>query len=432
MGDYSIFMKTFKGGFHVKDHKELTRNSAIEQMPIVLDYWYSMNQHIGSPAIPVVAVGDHVKAGQLIAKANGVVSSNVFASVSGEVVEIVKKQTMQGRVVDHLHIKASSDQTELTFEPLKTINAGTIVERIEQAGIVGLGGAGFPTAVKLSQREKIDTLIVNAAECEPYLNCDNRLLIERCEKVVSGARLVAHSLGVSNVIFGIEQNKPLAIENLLKFNDVKVEVLKKKYPQGAEKALIYACTKRKVPTGGLPARVGVVVVNVATVHAVYEAVVENKPLIRRVMTVSGDGIKNPKNIEVRTGTPVEKIIEFCGGLSDETVKIIAGGPMMGFSFVDLSCSTSKTDSGLLALTAKQANVAQPTNCINCSRCAQHCPMHLEPMYIDFYAHAGEFETAVKYGALDCFECGTCAYVCPAKRPLVMSVRLTKAKMREKK
>lgn len=425
-------MKTFVGGTHVKDFKSLTERCEIEQMLIVPDYYYSLSQHIGAPAIPVVEAGESVKCGQLIAKQNGKVSANIYSSIAGEVVGIEKRKNAQGALVDCIHVRTAEKQETVTLEPIKEMTKQAILDRIALAGIVGLGGAGFPTAVKLCPQNPVDTLIINAAECEPYLNCDNRLLIERCDEVIQGTRLIAEALGVQNIIVGIEANKPEAIEKLAAYTDIQVDVLKKKYPQGAEKTLIYACTKRKVPCGGLPAAVGVVVDNVGTAYAVYQAVVENKPLYSRVMTVSGDGVNTPKNIEVRCGTPLKTIVDFCNGLKDDTIKIISGGPMMGFALSDLNVATTKTDSGLLALTKESASIEQPTPCINCGRCATVCPMHLEPMYIDFYAIAGDYENAVKYGAQNCFECGTCSFVCPAKRPIVQSVRLTKLKMREKK
>ncbi len=441
-------MKTFRGGFHVPDNKALTAASAIEQMPAVTDYYVSLSQHIGKPAQPVVKAGDEVVEGQLIAQASAFVSANIHSPVCGEVVDIVKRKNAQGALVDAIHIKANGKQDKFAYPPLTDPTPAQIIQRIADAGIVGMGGAGFPTAVKLQPKDPVDVLIINAAECEPYLNCDNRLMIERTEQFLQGVRLIAKAIGVTNVYIGIEANKTEAYDKLLaqegvisdskealanrKESDVVLVQLKAKYPQGAEKTIIKACVNREVPVGGLPAAVGCIVDNVGTAYAVYDAVVNGVPLYRRLMTVSGRGVNAPKNIEVAIGTPLSSVVELCGGLNDRTIKLVSGGPMMGFCLADLEVATTKTDSGFLALTDKEASSVLPTPCINCGRCASVCPMRLMPMYIDFYATVGDTDNAVKYGALNCFECGTCAYVCPAKRPIVQSVRLTKMKAKEKK
>lgn len=441
-------MKTFRGGFHVPDNKALTAEASVEQMPAVTDYYVSLSQHIGKPAQPVVNVGDEVVEGQLIAQASSFVSANIHSPVCGEVVELVKRKNAQGNTVDCIHIRSNGKQDKFTFPPLTDPTPEQIVERIAEAGIVGMGGAGFPTAVKLQPKDPVDTLIINAAECEPYLNCDNRLMIERTDAFLAGVRLIAKAIGVTDIYIGIEANKQEAYNKLLaqegvisdtkealanrNEGDIVAVLLKKKYPQGAEKTLIKACVNRDVPVGGLPAAVGCIVDNVGTAYAVWDAVVNGSPLYKRLMTVSGRGINSPKNIEVAVGTPLSAIVELCGGLTDDAVKLISGGPMMGFSLMNLDVTTTKTDSGFLALTDKEASTVLPTPCINCGRCASVCPMRLMPMYIDFYTTVGDTENAVKYGALNCFECGTCAYVCPAKRPIVQSVRLTKQKAKEKK
>ncbi|MBQ2894630.1 MAG: RnfABCDGE type electron transport complex subunit C, partial [Clostridia bacterium] len=333
-------MKTFKGGRHIPDNKHLTENVAIELMPIVPDYYVCLSQHIGKPASLCVEIGDTVCEGQLIAKADGFISANIHSPVCGTIVEVVKRKNAQGRVVDYVHIKSNGDQTVQTLEPLANPTREQIVERIAQAGIVGMGGAGFPTAVKVQPKDPVDTLIINAAECEPYLNCDNRIMIERTKEFVEGVRLLATACGVQNVYIGIEENKPEAYAALVALDgvvtekgpitpgDIVVVNLKAKYPQGAEKTLIYACTKRKVPTGGLPAAVGCIVNNVATAYAVWDAVVNGRPLYKRVMTLSGRGIRRPMNIEVRVGTPLASIVEMCDNITDDTVKLVMGGPMM--------------------------------------------------------------------------------------------------------
>lgn len=437
-------MKTFRGGVHIPDNKSLSENIAIEQMPIVADYYVSLSQHIGKPAELVVKAGEEVKEGQLVAKASSFVSANIHSPICGEVVGVEKRKNAQGATVDYLHIKSNGKQDVQSMPALHNPTRQEIIDRIAEAGIVGMGGAGFPTAVKIQPKDPVDSLIINAAECEPYLNCDNRVMIERTEQFVQGVRLLATACNVPNVYIGIEANKMEAYAALVALDgvvgekdpkregDIVVVLLKKKYPQGAEKTLIKACVNREVPVGGLPAAVGCIVNNVSTAYAVYDAVVNGVPLYKRVMTVSGRGISQPRNIEVRIGTPLTSIVEFCGGLKDDTVKLVSGGPMMGFSLAGLDVCTTKTDSGFLALTDKEASTVLPTNCINCGRCATVCPMHLMPMYIDFYATVGDVDNAVKYGAMNCFECGTCAYVCPAKRPIVQSVRLTKMKMKERK
>lgn len=438
-------MKTFKGGFHVPDNKELTATAAIEQMPVVPDYFVSLSQHIGKPAEPVVNVGDTVKEGQLIAKASSFVSANIHSPVCGDVVGIEKRKNAQGATVDYIHIKSNGKQDAALLKKLDNPTREQIVERVAEAGIVGMGGAGFPTAVKIQPKDAVDCLIINAAECEPYLNCDNRLMIEKTREFIEGVKLLAKAIDVNQIYIGLEANKMEAYSALVALDgvvgeempkqegDIVVVLLKKKYPQGAEKTLIKACVNREVPVGGLPSAVGCIVNNVGTAYATYDAVVNGVPLYKRLMTVSGRGVRNPKNIEVRIGTPLSAIVDFCGELTEDTVKLVSGGPMMGFSLADLDVATTKTDSGFLALTDKEASTVLPTPCINCGRCANVCPMKLMPMYIDFYAAVGDYDKAVKIGgAMNCFECGTCAYVCPAKRPIVQSVRLTKSKMKEKK
>ncbi|MEG1805223.1 MAG: electron transport complex subunit RsxC, partial [Clostridia bacterium] len=374
--------------------------------------------------------GDEVAKGQLIATAKGRVSANIFSSVSGKVVGIEKRKNVFGILSDYIHIKAEGDSVS-TLAPLENATKESVLARISESGIVGLGGAGFPAAVKDCPNKPVDTLIINCAECEPYLNCDNRLMLEKTDGVVQGIKLLAKAIGVEKIIVGIEDNKMEAYETLKK-TGLDVQLLEKKYPQGAEKMLIYALTKRKVPNkGGLPMDVGVVVHNPATAYAVYEACVLGKPLYERILTVSGKGVDNPKNLLVLNGTPHKAIYEFCG-LNDDAVKLISGGPMMGIAMGNLDGVTTKTESGLLALTHDEIAVYEPSNCISCGRCARACPMKLMPMFIDFNVLAGKLDEAAKYGAMDCIECGSCSFVCPAKRPLVANIKRAKLMLKEKK
>lgn len=423
--------RTFKKGIHFPDMKYLAKDKPIEPMPPSEHYFVALSQHIGAPAKPVVEVGATVAAGTLIARADGMISANVFSPVSGTVAGIETRKNKQGANAPFIHIKNDFKNREEFMPPADVSDARAVRERIGEAGIVGLGGAGFPTLVKLSPSKPVDILIINAAECEPYLTCDYRVMLDRMEEFVKGVKILSSCLGVARTVIGIEENKMEAYEKLRAFDGFELILLEKKYPQGGEKQLIYACCGRVVPAKALPMDVGVVVQNVATALAVYEAVEKGKPLYERVVTVSGKGVAEPKNLLVKTGTLFEEALDFCGGISEDTQKLIAGGPMMGTSLYDASGVFTKTDSGLLALTGEEANVSQPSNCISCGACARACPMNLMPMYIDFYALAGDFKTSEKYGTNHCIECGCCANVCPAKRPLVQSIRLAKAKLREK-
>ena len=423
--------RTFKKGIHFPDMKYLAKDKPIEPMPPSEHYFVALSQHIGAPAKPVVEVGATVAAGTLIARADGMISANVFSPVSGTVAGRETRKNKQGANAPFIHIKNDFKNREEFMPPADASDARAVRERIGEAGIVGLGGAGFPTLVKLSPSKPVDILIINAAECEPYLTCDYRVMLDRTEEFVKGVKILSSCLGVARTVIGIEENKMEAYEKLRAFDGFELILLEKKYPQGGEKQLIYACCGRVVPAKALPMDVGVVVQNVATALAVYEAVEKGKPLYERVVTVSGKGVAEPKNLLVKTGTLFEEALDFCGGISEDTQKLIAGGPMMGTSLYDASGVFTKTDSGLLALTGEEANVSQPSNCISCGACARACPMNLMPMYIDFYALAGDFKTSEKYGTNHCIECGCCANVCPAKRPLVQSIRLAKAKLREK-
>ena len=423
---------TFRFGIHPRGNKERTKELAFENFQAGEKVYIPISQHIGAPCTPMVEKGDYVKVGTLIASANGFVSANIFSSVSGIVEGSEFRENVFGLKVRHIVIQNDGKYDEEFLEPLKNPNAKDIVNRIKEAGIVGMGGATFPTHVKLSPRNPIKYLIINGVECEPYITADNRLMLEKTKEIVEGIRLIKKAINAEEVYIGIEDNKPKALKAFEEFlgEDIKLFPLKTKYPQGGEKQLIYAITKLEVPLGGLPSDVGCVVGNVATSYAVYEAVTLGKPLYGRYMTVSGEGIKSPKNIYVRTGIPFKEIVEkFDTG---DYVKIVSGGPMMGLSQANLNAVTTKGTSSLLLLSKNEIRETEPSACINCGRCQQACPMNLMPMFIDSYVHKRNLDMVEKYSVNACIECGCCGYVCPAKRPLVQSMKLGKKLLKERK
>ena len=419
------------GGVHPKGKKELTASLPIEVMPTPEVVAVSTSQSLGKSAVVAVTVGQKVKEGEVIAKADGAISSDVFASVAGTVTEIKELTGASGEKETFIFIKAEGTDT-FRFPALTSPTAEEIKARIKDCGIVGLGGAGFPTAVKVAPKTPVDILIVNGAECEPYLTCDHRLMVEKTDEIVRGARLLKAALGISNIAIGIEKNKPDAIAAFEPYEDIKVVILAKKYPMGGERQLAYAVTGRKIPQGKIPAEYGVVVHNVGTCYAVCEAVEQGKPLYEKVLTVSGTAVKEPKNLLVKVGTSVKEIVDYCGGEASNPKKVVQGGPMTGVALANYEHYTHKTTSGILLLSAKEAAAEEPTPCLNCGMCADACPMHLMPMNTAFYSAAGDFEAAQKYGnVLSCIECGACEYICPAKRPLIQAIRKTKAELRKK-
>lgn len=424
--------KLFFRGVHIHGRKELTANCPVEPLSGVNEVAIPVSQHIGAPAAAIVEVGQTVKRGQLIAKSAGKISANVHASVAGVVKDVSERADGRGGFCVHIVITRAEKEETAYLPPLSSPTKEEIVKRVEEAGIVGMGGAGFPTNVKLTPQSAVDTLILNGAECEPYLTCDDRLMQESRDKIVRGAHYLATALGVSQIMIGIEKNKPEAIA-LFEETDLEVVALKKQYPMGSEKHLIYCATGRKVPLGKLPADAGVVVQNVATAYAVCEAVEEGKPLIERVVTVSGDGVQKPKNLLCPVGTPLPALIEACEGAKENAAKYVAGGPMTGTALTGTDTVVTKTTSGFLLLTAKETNMQEPTPCINCGKCADICPMKLMPMQIEFYAAAKDYENAEKYGgAMSCIGCGACGYICPARRPLAQAIKATKAELGRKK
>lgn len=424
--------KSFFAGIHVRDRKSLACGQKTEVMPPPAEVYISLSQSLGKPAAILVEKGQKVKEGELIAKADGAISSNVFASVSGEVTDIKPLVGANGNTETYIVIKSDGTDEKAYLPPLTDPTADDIKSRIKDCGIVGLGGAGFPAAVKVAPRTPVDTLILNGAECEPYLTCDHRLMLENTDEIARGARYIAKALGVDKIIIGIEANKPDCIEAFESYDDIQPVILKKQYPMGSEKHLIYVTTGRKVGIGKLPADSGVVVQNVATAFAVCEAVEKGKPLYERILTVSGEVVKQPKNLWVRVGTSVKSIVDYCGGESLPPKKVIQGGPMTGLALATYDVYTHKTTSGVLLLSEKEAAAEEPTPCLNCGMCADVCPMHLMPMQTAFYSAAGDFESAAKLGnTLACIECGACEYTCPAKRPLIQAIRKTKAYIRSK-
>ena len=430
-----IYLKfTFKRGVHPAGNKEISKDVPLTEFPTPEFVAIPLSQHIGAPASPVVAVGDYVKVGTLIGAAVGFVSANVYSSVSGTVKEIITKRTAIGSRVSHVVIENDGLYEESFLPALVSPSADEIKSRVKEAGIVGMGGATFPTHVKLSPRTPVDVLIINAAECEPYITCDHRLCLEKTEEIVKGVRYMMTALGVSKAYIGVEDNKLDAIAALSEQVTEGIEVVSliAKYPQGAEKQLIYSITKRVVPEGALPADVGTVVDNVHTAYAIYEAVELGKPSFKRAMTVSGRACASPGNFWVANGVGYADIAAYCGASSD-AAKVISGGPMMGFAQPDLTPSTGKGTSSLLFLSDEEVSEGDKpiSACINCASCASHCPMRLMPMFIERAVDAEDAAEAKKLHAMSCLECGCCAYVCPARRPLVTSMRRAKRLIKEK-
>ena len=397
-----------------------------------------LSQHIGAPAVPVVSKGDSVKAGQLIAEAKGFVSANIHSPVSGTVAKIEPVTDATGYRQMAVIINTEGDIWEDNVDhgdDLRreiTLTREEIIARCLSCGIVGMGGATFPTHVKLGipTGKSCDLLIINGVECEPYLTSDHRLMLEKSEEVLTGVSLLMKALGVTKAIIGIELNKPDAIDRLSLlasgFEGITIEPLKVKYPQGGEKQLIKALSGREVPSGKLPLDVRVVVQNVATAYAVYEAVQKNKPLVERIVTVTGKKLSNPGNFRVRIGTPVSALIEAAGGLPGDTGKVVNGGPMMGKALADLSAPVTKGTSGIVVFADDEARRAEVTPCIRCGKCTGVCPMGLEPWMLSAASERGLFDKVEKGRVTDCIECGSCSYTCPAKRPLLDYIRLGKS------
>ena len=415
---------TFKGGIHPDDGKDLAKNKEIVELKPKGDLIYPVSQHIGAPAKPIVAAGDHVLKGQMIAEAGGFVSAPVYASVSGTVKAIAPHLNPTGGTVNSIVVENDGEYEEVEYpevKPLEEMSKEEILETIGNAGIVGMGGAGFPTRVKLSPKEpeKIDYVIANCAECEPYITADYRAMLEMPEKLVGGMKIVLKLFDNAKGIFGVEDNKPDCIARLkeLTKDEPRMEVLalKTKYPQGGERQLIYATTGRAINSAMLPADAGCVVDNVATMISIYQAVAEGKPSMERIVTVSGDAVNEPGNFKVPFGISHEELVEAAGGFKSEPEKLISGGPMMGFAMVALDVPVTKTSSSILAFTKDEVSKFEPTACINCGRCVEACPSRLIPSRLADYAEHHDEEKFTAHEGLECMECGSCSYVCPAKR-----------------
>lgn len=433
-------MKTLsfkKGGIHPKEEK-LAKDKKIEVFFDVDEVIVPLHQHTGAPNKPIVKINDKVLMGQKIGDCEANVYAPVHSPISGEVVSIENVVLPNGR--NSLGIKIKNDreyklhESVVKREHIDDLDRDSILKIIKESGIVGMGGAAFPTHIKLSPPKdaKIEYLIINGAECEPYLTCDYRIMLEETENILKGIEVLIKILNPLKTFIGIEENKIDAAKSFIKIienrnltNKIEVIILKTKYPQGSEKHLIKAILNREVPSGGLPFNVGCIVQNVGTALAIKEAVYDGKPLIERVVTVSGTGIKEQKNIKVKIGTLAKDIIDYCGGIDGELKKIIFGGPLTGFSSYTLDIPIIKGTNGILLFTDKEVKEYEELPCIRCGRCAASCPMFLLPMYIDLYSRIGDFNKAKDYGALDCIECGACAYVCPSKRHLVQSIRYAK-------
>ena len=433
---------TFKGGVHVPHSKELTEKKALEYAEEPSVVYIPLHQHTGAPCEPLVKVGDSVKVGQKIGQSQAFVSAPIHSSIAGIVKEITTITTPTG--INATCVVIESDGSNEMCEEVKPkgsldgLSSKEIIEIIKDAGITGMGGAGFPTHVKLSPPpdKKIDTVILNGAECEPFLTSDHRLMLEMPEKIIFGLKAIMKALNVENGFIGIETNKMDAVNTLksaIKPGDnIKVVTLQPKYPQGDEKRLINAVTGRVVPSGGLPMDVNCVVNNVSTAKAIAEAILEGKPLYERVVTVTGNGVNEPKNIIAKIGTPFGEIIEQCGGFNGTPGKVIMGGPMMGLSQFSTEVPVIKGSGGILILTEKEVLAEKVSPCIKCGKCLEVCPVNLQPLFISAYALKKDFEGSEKYGALDCVECGSCSFICPAKRPLVESIRFSKREILAKR
>lgn len=427
---------TFRGGVHVDEHKN-TENSPIEKMTPPAEVAIPMSQHIGAPAVPLVAVGDRVLRGQMIGEVAAGLGCPIHSSVSGTVRRIEERRTATGQAIKTVVIendgKYELAPSVVPYEGrISDLSPEQITEKIRLAGISGMGGATFPTYAKIrSAAGKVDRMFINCAECEPYITANHRLLLEDPSAVINGAKILLRALGLDTAEFAIEDNKMnavRAIEGLTAGSDlIRVRVMKTKYPQGDERQLIYALTGKELPMGKLPADAGCIIFNAETTAAVYRAVALGMPLVERVVTVDGDCVKQPKNVLAPIGTSFRDLVEFCGGLVKTPSRLISGGPMMGIAQWDINSPVTKGTSAILLLSDPRGETAEYA-CIHCGRCVAGCPMHLMPNYISTFAAQGDFDMAEKYGGGSCVECGCCSYNCPGRVPIVQFMRVAKAEI----
>jgi electron transport complex protein RnfC len=431
-------LKTFSiGGVHPPENK-LSVNAGIIELPVPKSVIIPLGQHLGAPAKAVVEKGDEVKVGQLLAESNGFISANIHSPVSGKVLKIDKALDASGYKRDAIFITVEGDEWIETIDRSESLvkeiklDSKEIIDKIAASGIVGLGGATFPSNVKLMvpKGRTAEFLIINGVECEPYLTADHILMLSKTEELIVGIKILMKALQVNKAIIGIENNKPDAIEKLSKAveasDEISVQALKVQYPQGGEKQLINATTGREVPSGGLPIDIGAVVFNVGSIFAVYEAVQKNKPLFERIVTVTGKSIKKPSNLKVRIGTPVAELIEFAGGLPTDTGKIINGGPMMGKALTSIEIPIVKGSSGILIMPETESKRKTIEPCIRCSKCVSVCPMGLEPFLLAVEGERSLFDRMEQDRVMDCIECGSCSYTCPSGRPLLDHIRFGKS------
>lgn len=422
---------TFVGGIHPYDGKELSKDKPIQDIQPGAELVYPLSQHIGAPASAIVAKGDRILTGQKIAEAGGFVSAPIYASVSGTVKALEPRRVVTGDMVMSIVVENDGLYEDVGFypmAPLEKLSREEILDIIREAGIVGMGGAGFPTHVKLSPKEpqKIDYVIANCAECEPYLTSDYRRMLEEPEKLIGGLKIILKLFNQAHGILAVEDNKQDCIDLLRQLTKneprISVKALKTKYPQGGERSLIYAVTGRRINSTMLPADVGCVVNNVDTIVAVYRAVMEGRPLIERIVTVTGDAVANPRNFRVKIGTSYQDILEAAGGFKVTPEKMICGGPMMGFGMFDLNVPTTKTSTALLGLTKDEVSAMEPGPCINCGRCVEVCPGRVIPSKLADYAERFDEQAFLDNYGMECCECGCCSFICPAKRPLTQEIK----------
>jgi electron transport complex protein RnfC len=435
---------TFRRGIHPNYNKEFTSSKPIELLMPQGELVFPMSQHIGSPCIPVVKKGDRVLVGQKIGDSTGFVSAPIHSSVAGVVKAVEERRTFKGTkdmcivIENDFTYEECSEMLERAKPDYEGLTQKELIDIVKEAGLVGMGGAAFPTHVKLATPpdKEVQSIVINGAECEPYLTSDHRVMVEESERVIEGLKILLHVFKKATGIICIEDNKPDAIEKLTKLasgvDRLKVVKVHTKYPQGSEKHLIYAATEKEVPSGKLPIDIGCMVYNIDSIVAIWRAVTKGRPIMRRIVTVSGSGVSKPCNLKVRVGASYRELLEYAGWDEKNTVKIISGGPMMGTAISDVDIPVVKGTSAILCFTEKEMSKGNMSNCIRCGKCVDVCPMLLVPNTIHMQAMNSKYEDFLKDNGMDCIECGCCSYICPAKRELVQSIRTAKAIIRAKK